>query len=185
MSGDLVHGAFRLTSTGLVVKGKPSFDAWEECGSYLQRIEGAIQFWIGDWLNFGQHAYGEKYAQAVSETQAETWRHYAWVSDNVDACIRIHNLSWSHHLQVAKLHDTPDVQRDLLAQALPSAAVQAGNAVARLGTGLGSMRHRIGMEAGDVDADEGRTIAAAALAGRSYWPGLFHCYTVPELPRTN
>jgi hypothetical protein len=20
---------------------------------------------------------------------------------------------------------------------------------------------------------------------RSYWPGLFHCYTVPELPRTN
>jgi N6-adenosine-specific RNA methylase IME4 len=117
MSGDLVHGAFRLTPTGLVVKGKPSFDAWEECGGFLQRIEGAIQFWIGDWLNFGEHAYGEKYAQAVTEVQADTWRHYAWVADNVDACIRIHNLSWSHHLQVAKLHDTPDVQRELLEQA--------------------------------------------------------------------
>jgi len=113
-------GAFTLTATGLDVKGKPSFDDWQDCGGLLQRMEGAVQFWIGDWLNYGEHAYGEKYAQAVNDTQAETWRHYAWVATQVETCTRVHNLSWSHHREVAKLHGTPDVQRALLEQAAPA-----------------------------------------------------------------
>ena len=32
-------------------------------------METAVQFWIGDWLNYGQQrAYGEKYSELVGET---------------------------------------------------------------------------------------------------------------------
>lgn len=123
-------GQFHLTATSLEVRGNPVFGEWEKCGSFLDRIEGAVQFWIGDWLNYGEKAYGEKYAQAVSPTQAETWQHYAWVSNSVESCIRIQDLSYSHHLQVAKIFDRlePDpavrakqqqTQSELLQQAAP------------------------------------------------------------------
>jgi N6-adenosine-specific RNA methylase IME4 len=114
----LQYGAFSLKPTALVVKGKPSFDEWTECGVWLQHIAGALQFWIGDWLNFGERAYGEKYAQAVDESQADVWRVYASVADNVPLLMRINNLSWTHHYQVAKFSKTPDLQRELLARAV-------------------------------------------------------------------
>ena len=117
-NGTLELGAFCLTPTGLVVTGDPSFNDWDICGAHLQRMEGAVQFWIGDWLNYGEHAYGEKYAHAVNDTQTETWMNYAWVARHVEISTRVENLSWSHHREVAKLHETPDVQRALLEQAV-------------------------------------------------------------------
>jgi len=45
-------GAFQLTATGLVIRGAPSFDEWQRCGGVLQRVEGACQWWIGDWVNW-------------------------------------------------------------------------------------------------------------------------------------
>ena len=50
----------------------------------------------------------------------------------------------------------------------------------RLGGLLGAMtRHR-----GSAGALAG-AVAHFVRVTRSYWPGLFHCYTVPDLPRTN
>src|SRR5437667_7006511 len=116
-SDTLELGSFKFKTTALVVQGTPTFDEWEHCGTVLRRIEGAVQFWIGDWLNYGEHAYGEKYAQAVNETQADTWKNYAWVSHQVKKSTRVDDLSWSHHREVAKFHDAPDIQRELLQQA--------------------------------------------------------------------
>ena len=33
--------------------------------------------------------------------------------------------------------------------------------------------------------DRGEAVGHFLQVSWSYWPGLFHCYTVPELPRTN
>ena len=63
---DLQLGHFQLTPTGLVVRGTPKFEEWENVRGGSPEAEGAVQFWIGDWLNYGEHTYGEKYAQAVS-----------------------------------------------------------------------------------------------------------------------
>jgi hypothetical protein len=50
----------------------------------------------------------------------------------------------------------------------------------RLGGLLGAMmRHRAA--AGQLAA----TLAHFLKVSRSYWPGLFHCYDIPDLPRTN
>jgi hypothetical protein len=45
---------------------------------------------------------------------------------------------------------------------------------------LGAMRrHR------DAVGDLGPAVDHFVKASRSYWPGLFHCYDTPDLPRTN
>lgn len=113
--GDLTFGKFRLDANRLSVDGKPSFEEWEQCGIQLRTIEGAVQFWIGDWLNYGEHEYGEKYAAAVDSTEADRWMVYAHVADRV--LFRNKNLSWTHHLQVAKFSKTPKVQQELLEHA--------------------------------------------------------------------
>jgi len=94
---------FKPTATGLVISGEPSYEVWEEYGRKLQFVEGAIQWLIGDWLNYGEQKWGEMYAQAVDETQAHTWRNYKWVANAVNLSLRNDKLSWTHHLEVAKL----------------------------------------------------------------------------------
>ena len=110
-------GAFSLKATGLVVRGKPSRAEWEQCGEVLRRIEGAVQWWIGDWLNYGEKTYGGKYDEAVAATGLElvTLTDYAYVAQNVRFSLRNENVSFSVHKLVAPL--TPDAQRQILSQA--------------------------------------------------------------------
>lgn len=97
-----------------------SFAKWEEVGEFLQMSEGAVQWWIGDWLNYGEFSYGEKYAQAISAAEVtgravDTMRSYQYVSERVKLCARRTSLPWGHHRDVASLE--PDVQDRLLALA--------------------------------------------------------------------
>lgn len=122
-------GEFELSKSGLTVSGNPTFKAWEKCGLLLTQMEGAIQFWIGDWLNYGERAYGEKYAQAIDASQAAVWRQYAYVARAVEMSTRVDNLPWTHHREVAGLAeglslsaDTVATKRDLQRRLLQVAA---------------------------------------------------------------
>jgi N6-adenosine-specific RNA methylase IME4 len=95
-------GKFTLGSGGLVVNGEPSFEEWQQIGAFLAHAEGAVQWWIGDWLNYGEHSYGEKYSQALTPAQANTWRQFAWVARTFEMSRR-RDISWSHHKEVASL----------------------------------------------------------------------------------
>lgn len=104
--GDTLRlGAFTLAKTGLVVTGAPTVAEWEQCGVVLRRIEGAVQFWIGDWVNYGAKAYGEKYddAERVTGLDYGTLRNYAWVANRVDLSLRDDNLGFKIHEAVASL----------------------------------------------------------------------------------
>lgn len=104
MSGGLVlPGA--VSETALDLPKSLSFDDWERVGRTLGQIERACQWWIGDWVNFGEQAYGEKYAQAVEATGLEynTVATYAWVAREIESSTRVENLSFSHHREVAHL----------------------------------------------------------------------------------
>jgi len=98
-------GAFRLTAVGLTVKGAPSFDEWEKCGAWLKRVEGSVQWWLGDWLNYGEAKYGEKYSQALEATDAEqgTLENYSYVAQNIQISRRREDVSFSVHSEVARL----------------------------------------------------------------------------------
>lgn len=110
-------GAFHLQPTRLVVRGKPSRAEWERCGEVLHRIEGAVQWWLGDWLNYGEKAYGEKYAEALDATGFEqhTLENYAYVAGNIKTSLRREDVSYSIHKEIAPL--PVDQQKHILARA--------------------------------------------------------------------
>jgi hypothetical protein len=98
-------GFFSLRPTGLIVRGKPSFEEWSQCGVLLHRMEGAVQWWIGDWLNYGERTYGRKYSEALSTLSLEegTLRNYAFVAGNIQLSRRRDNVSFSVHSEAAAL----------------------------------------------------------------------------------
>jgi len=82
-----------------------AYEQWESIGYTLQRMDGSIAWWLGDFLNYGEHTYGEKYAQVVEATgwAVQRLKDYCWVAANVDKSLRNDKLSWTHHRHVAHL----------------------------------------------------------------------------------
>ena len=98
-------GHFRLDRTGLVVMGSPPYEQWEKCGTVLQQIEGTVQWWIGDWLNFGESAYGEKYRAAleVFGLAKQTLKNFAYVAGQIESSRRRDVVTFSLHAELAAL----------------------------------------------------------------------------------
>ncbi len=67
-TGEILSSGFELTPTGLVISGNVTYEQWAGKLDQLRLMEGSIQWWIGDALNYGEQRYGEKYAQAVDPT---------------------------------------------------------------------------------------------------------------------
>jgi len=116
----------QFSETGYQLPDKLEYEEWEKIGQALQETEyqasrglTMLRWWIGDWLAYGEHRYGEKYAQAVeildhrySEASLKT---FMFVSGHVEKLTRVNSLSWKHHQQVAALE--PDGQTEILALA--------------------------------------------------------------------
>ncbi len=82
-----------------------TFEQWEAVGETLQYMQGAINWWVGDWLNVGERKWGEEYAQAIEETgwKYQDLANCKWVAGKVEFSTRVEKLSWSHHREVANL----------------------------------------------------------------------------------
>lgn len=109
-----------LTPTALRFKVDVSYEEWTRVGAALQRVEAALSWWLGDWANYGEHRYGERYAQAVEVSEATgqplgTVRIAQWVSERLPVVRRRTNLSWSHHREVAGLES--EIADELLLRA--------------------------------------------------------------------
>jgi hypothetical protein len=109
---------FKFKSMELSIEGQHEIEKWLEVGTLLTGMESSLNWWIGDWLVFGEHTYGQKYSQAESVTKhrQDYLKACNFVSSKVPASNRIVGLSWSHHREVAAL---PVVeQKKWLTQAL-------------------------------------------------------------------
>jgi N6-adenosine-specific RNA methylase IME4 len=104
VSADLVLPG-SATETGLDLPADLDFERWQEVGATLGRIGRACQWWIGDWLNYGERTYGETYAQAIDATGYEygSVANMAYVAGRIELSRRRESLSWSHHQEVAPL----------------------------------------------------------------------------------
>jgi len=98
--------SFRLTSLSLVVEGTPSLSEWQEAGRLLGKASGAVQWWIGDWLTYGNQKYGEMYkdAEKLTELENKTLRNFKYVASKVEMSLRRDILDWHHHALVASLN---------------------------------------------------------------------------------
>ena len=90
------------------------FNDWQTLGHRLARIGRSVGLLLGDWINFGEHAYGEKYKDALAATNLDyqTLANYSYVARKVEFSVRAENLPFDHHLVVAKLK--PEEQKKWL-----------------------------------------------------------------------
>ena len=106
----LITSSFSLSSDGLRIHGAPTFDEWVDCGKALKGLVNAVQFAIGDWLNYGQDHFGERCAQALEAYELHTLANFAYVARRVTAEVRRPDLPYSHHAEVAVLDREEQVE---------------------------------------------------------------------------
>jgi hypothetical protein len=108
-------GAF--TTTRLELPPDLSYDKYEAILTWLGSVKRATSWAIGDAIIYGEHTYGEKYAQAVEATglSVGTLQNYVYVCSRVLPSRRVEGVHFSCHYEVA--HMPPKAQRKWLARA--------------------------------------------------------------------
>jgi hypothetical protein len=104
---------FTVSRSGIEFHEDLTFDEWNSIGVELVPMAKAIGFVVGDWLNYGEKRYGEKYVKAIRLTglAIETLKVYSHVARNVEKLLRNNFLDFHHHKVVAKLKDTEEKRR--------------------------------------------------------------------------
>lgn len=103
-NNDVICKGFKLEKNGLTPVGNPTFKDWEEVGKFISRSSEAVQFWRGDWLNYGENNY-DQWTQYFGKDQAafQTLYNEKYISSRIPPERRRPGLSWSHHRTVADL----------------------------------------------------------------------------------
>lgn len=78
---------------------------WSRVGQRMGLVGRCSQWWLGDWIRYGNAKFGEKYVRAAKITgyDAQTLMNMVYVASRFDFSRRRENLSWSHHETVASL----------------------------------------------------------------------------------
>ena len=94
------------TQVGTQVTRKSSKAEWETYGEILRRVDEAKQWAIGDWLVDGKRHYGDglyKRAAEITGLREQTLRLHASMAGQFELLMRINNLSYQHHREVASI----------------------------------------------------------------------------------
>jgi N6-adenosine-specific RNA methylase IME4 len=95
----------KVSRVGLELPPDLTFRDWQNIGEQLERVEGAVLWWWGDWLRYDDGSYGTMYEEAMDKTGAKYQRlaNAKWVAESIEFSTRVENVSWSHHRLVAAL----------------------------------------------------------------------------------
>lgn len=114
----LIAAGVSLQECGAEFSETLNFAQWLDVGAMLKRVERSCQWWIGDWLRFGGHKWGDKYEAAAERLgmKPHTLKCYKSVAEQYpQLSTRIDNLPFSHHQIAAPL--PPKKRARLLQQA--------------------------------------------------------------------
>lgn len=165
-----------------------SFDDWKKVGLPLLEAGQSVMWWVGDWLNYGESAYGETFTAAVEWTgmERQTLANAKWVCERVESSRRREDLSFGHHAAVAALD--AETQVDLLELALgeglsvqglraevrrrndaarqdaEAAALQASAALRRIDSVVSAGPPRVAPLESDSEVEAERPVVVADLA---------------------
>lgn len=98
-----------LMRSGLILPECMEIHDWMAVGHKLCQCRESFLFWIGDWINYGESTYGEKYKEAKKIFGDEigydegTLRMAASVARRIPLVDRSTTLSFKHHYIVAPL----------------------------------------------------------------------------------
>ena len=107
-------GTGTVSTTGLTLDDDLSYEEWEKLGFKLFQVRESWQWWIGDWINYGEKKYGETYKAAIEVTgkSFSTLKSVASTATDFEKCRRRHNLPFAHHQEVQSL--PPEEQDEVL-----------------------------------------------------------------------
>lgn len=97
-----------VTRLALTLPPGLDFEEWKRAGQLIGSLRAGTQWWCGDWLNFGETIYGEKYSQGMNATGLTygTLANMAHVAHKVAPETRRDlPLTWAHHAEVARFDD--------------------------------------------------------------------------------
>jgi hypothetical protein len=157
-----------LTATTWDAHQSITFPEWIEHGRRLGRMGRGIGWWIGDWLRFGNRAYGERYAPAARVTgyERQSLMNMVYVASRVEPARRREQLSWSHHAEIAPLEPADQdawldrAQRDALSVRRLRAAIRNARLAATAEQRAPDRRPARNDGAGVVCASCGRSLAS-------------------------
>lgn len=94
-----------FNSTSLDLPPDLPYERWENLGRTLKDMEKGVQFWLGDWLLYGESHYPDRYTQATEETGYThgALRNMAYVARAFPASSRDDTLTFSHYRSLAPL----------------------------------------------------------------------------------
>jgi hypothetical protein len=97
--------AIAMTPTAWAVSGDLSLLEWSQSGRRLGIIGRGTGWWIGDWVNYGNARFGERYVRAARITgyDVQTLMNMVYVASRFEPSRRRPNLSFSHHAELAAL----------------------------------------------------------------------------------
>src|SRR3989337_2625109 len=72
--------------TGLVITNGATFEECQGVDEKLNKIEGSVQWWRGDLLNFAEQKYGQMYSQFLDEDKKNygILRNLKWVASRFE-----------------------------------------------------------------------------------------------------
>lgn len=103
-----------LKPIGLQLPDNLNYDDWMNLGNKLRLINNACLWWWGDWINFGEQKYGEKYSQALEESDYSYGglANASYIAREFEFSRRRENIPISFYQEIASL--TEEEQDKLL-----------------------------------------------------------------------
>jgi hypothetical protein len=100
-------GIVDASRSGLRLDPRMPFDAWKALGARIKVRSDASSWWLGDWLVFGRHQYGDRHKEAFEATglDDQTLDNFGVVARRFESSRRRENLSFQHHADVCEMTD--------------------------------------------------------------------------------
>lgn len=97
------------TFTSLSLPPEIGYEAYLNVGAALGAAHRSVAWCLADWINFGERAYGEKYADAIEVTKLneQTLMNYAYVGRKIPPDRRVPGIPFGVHAELASL-DPPE-----------------------------------------------------------------------------
>jgi|SRR5580700_5512818 hypothetical protein len=104
-SGEQANQSAELTRVGWAPSVDMGLAEWSAVGRRFGEIGRCSQWWLGDWIHYGNAKFGERYSRAVRLTgyDVQSLMNMVYVASRFEIYRRRENLSWSHHATVAPL----------------------------------------------------------------------------------
>ena len=122
-----------LTKTSWELPQSMTEGDWRAAGNALSQVDGAMNWWLGDWWRFGEHKYGDR----KSLVESDEWSGPSWdqcraagsISGIFESARRRAVVPFGHHREVSSL---PIAECDQLLDWCESEFNKTGNVPTRI-----------------------------------------------------